>query len=192
VSKPYHHGSLAAALVDEAAALVEATGPAAVNLRDVARRVGVSPPAIYRHFANKEALLAAVAARGFARLVAAVETAQAPDATPIARLHALCRAYVDYAAAHPHLHALMFGPRGTATASVLDQVSERSFRLLVDAVTACLSPETPSERVLAAAIAVWSQVHGYATLRRDGQLAGFPATALPDTERIMAGMVLSM
>ncbi|MBX9748821.1 MAG: TetR family transcriptional regulator, partial [Roseococcus sp.] len=63
LEKPYHHGDLRAALLDAADALLDEGGDGAVSLREAARRAGVSPTAAYRHFADKEALLAALALR---------------------------------------------------------------------------------------------------------------------------------
>ncbi|MCR6629510.1 MAG: TetR/AcrR family transcriptional regulator [Magnetospirillum sp.] len=191
-NKPYHHGRLAPELVRIAAGMLESGGRPAVTLRAVARQAGVSAPAVYRHFADKEALLAAVAAQGFAALVEAFEAARAGHAAPLDALRALGMAYMDFAAARPHLHALMFGPRvpGAEADPDLAHRAERSFHLLVEATAACLGGQAGPQQVLDAAIALWSLVHGYATLRRDGQLDALPSTALPDPRAIMASLVL--
>lgn len=189
-NKPYHHGNLSQALVDAAAELVEAEGAAAVTVRAVAQRSGVTATALYRHFADKEALLVAVAARGFAALVAAFEQARAGLA-PREALTALGLAYIDFAGRHPHLHALMFGPRvpGAEGNGDLAPVAEQSFHLLVEATAACLGPNVPLNRTMSTAIALWSLVHGYATLRRDGQFTGLPADLLPDPAPVIAALV---
>jgi Transcriptional regulator len=189
--KPYHHGRLAPELVRIAAQLLDQDGLAAVTLRAVARRAGVSAPAVYRHFAHKEALLAAVAARGFVALVEAFEAAGGARATPLESLRALGLAYMDFAAARPHLHALMFGPRvpGADDNPELAHWAERSFRLLVGATAACLDGDAQPRQVLDAAIALWSLVHGYATLRRDGQLGVLPPELLPDPEAVISSLV---
>ena len=71
----YHHGDLRSALVDQAVALITAQGDVSFSLRDLAGRIGVSHAAVYRHFADKTALLNAVAAHGFALLAQAVRAA---------------------------------------------------------------------------------------------------------------------
>ncbi|HLO75245.1 MAG TPA: TetR/AcrR family transcriptional regulator [Magnetospirillum sp.] len=189
-NKPYHHGNLAAALVVAAARLIEESGAATLSLREVARLAGVSATAVYRHFTDKEALLAAVAARGFATLVERFEQATSGK-PPRDALTAQGLAYIAFAQDHPHLHSLMFGPRvpGSEADAELSHWAERSFRLLADVTGACLGPATPPEKVMSTAVALWSLVHGYAVLRRDGQLADIPAELLPDPAQVMASLV---
>jgi len=103
----YHHGDLRAALVRAAGEAVEAGGPQAVSLRDLAKTLGVSTAAPYRHFADRRALLAEVAARGFADLLADyARAAEAPD--PTAALRQTARAYLGLAFERPGLFRLMF------------------------------------------------------------------------------------
>lgn len=184
--KPYHHGNLAQTLVELARALIESEGAEALTVRMLAERAGVSAPALYRHFADKDALLRAVAASGFSALNDAFAQA-ARGRPPREALTALGLAYVDFALGHPNLHALMFG------ASSRDRPADgadRAFSTLVEATAACAPPGTPKENIHAAAIALWSLVHGYATLRRDGQLSGTLAGALPDPARILSSLMV--
>ena len=107
--KAYHHGNLRAALVAAALKEIAKTGPEAFSLRNVARRAGVSAPAVYRHFADKDALLAAVAEECWdqigAALLAAVEAAPADDT--LERFRATGIAYVTFAVEHPeHFRAM--------------------------------------------------------------------------------------
>lgn len=99
----YHHGDLAEALIGAAIAEIAATGVEAMSLRGLAKRLGVSPGAPFRHYASKRALLAAVAARATQHLVSAVTAglaaAEADDA--VVRLRAYGIAYLDWALAHP-------------------------------------------------------------------------------------------
>lgn len=191
-NKPYHHGNLAQALVDAAFALVEGEGAAAVTMRAVAQRAGVTATALYRHYADKEALLVAVAARGFGLLVERFEQARAGK-PPQEALTALGLAYMDFAAEHPHLHGLMFGPcvPGSEANAELMRVGEQSFRLLVEATAACLGPDVPLHRTMSSAVALWSLVHGYATLRRDDKFAALPAEYLPDPAQMLATLTLA-
>src|SRR5947209_13578889 len=102
----YHHGNLGPALIAAARDLLDASGPGAVSLREAARRVGVSATATYRHFIDKDHLLAAVAAEGYRefteRLRAAGDSADGFSSLGVA--------YIEFAMAHPGLFRLMFGP----------------------------------------------------------------------------------
>lgn len=190
-NKPYHHGNLAAALVNAAARLVEDDGAAAVTVRAVARQAGVTATALYRHFADKEALLIAVATRGFALLVEHFARTAARDLPPRQRLLEQGLTYIAFAADHPHLHALMFGARvpGADGDDELGRWAEQSFRMLVEATAACLPSDAGQDKVMSTAIALWSLVHGYATLRRDGQLSGMPPDLLPDPAQVISSLV---
>jgi AcrR family transcriptional regulator len=116
----YHHGDLRNSLVEEAVRLIEREGLDAFSLREVARRVGVSANAAYRHFEDKDALLAAVAARGLGvlarRMREAIEGVTTRGAGPraIAHLRATGRAYVAFALAKPELFRVTFA-RGAIT-----------------------------------------------------------------------------
>src|SRR4029453_17263435 len=90
--RPYHHGDLRVALLDAAAAVIDESGPAAVTLRDLARRVGVSHAAPAHHFADRAGLLTALATAGFTRLADAVE-----QVSPITDLRQAGVAYVTFA-----------------------------------------------------------------------------------------------
>ncbi len=108
----YHHGDLRRALVTAATAAIEEAGEGALTLREVARRVGVTHPAAYRHFEDKTALLAAVAEEGYVVLADAIERALgAASSRPRERLRALAVAYVDFAVRSPAQYAVMWGPR---------------------------------------------------------------------------------
>ncbi len=142
-SRPYHHGDLRAALLDAALELLD--DPEAFSLRAVARRAGVSPNAPYRHYEDKEALLAAVAAHGFDRLA---------DRLDAAGTHAdMAQAYVAFALEHPGLFRLMYG-RSTTNAA-----SARTAEILAGRLAAP-----------ALQIGAWALVHGLAVLLLDGKL----------------------
>lgn len=104
----YHHGNLRAALITATLRAIAEDGPDGFTLRDVARRAGVSPAAPYRHFADKDALLAAVASDCNARLGAAIAAARAEAVQmPLALFRATGIAYVQFAAANPeHFRAI--------------------------------------------------------------------------------------
>ena len=108
--RPYHHGDLRRALIRSALEVLSEAGVAGLSLRAATRRAKVSAMAPYRHFADKEALLAAVAEHGFQQLGARFATATATAADPRAGLAALGVAYVLFARDEPSLFKLMFGP----------------------------------------------------------------------------------
>ena len=107
-AKPYHHGDLARALIDAAAAMVREGGPEAVSVRRAAKRAGVSPGAPFRHFASRDALLAAVAGQAMARLAQAVEAEETPrGADALTRIEAIGRGYLTWALSDPELFRLV-------------------------------------------------------------------------------------
>jgi AcrR family transcriptional regulator len=111
--KTYHHGDLRNALVATALELLTQASPDALTLREVARRVGVNHRAVYRHFADKTALFAAVADSGYRVLVERLEEAvgSAPNAKPERKLLALALAYITFAIDFPAHYRIMFGRR---------------------------------------------------------------------------------
>ena len=158
----YHHGDLRPALLRSAARLLEKEGPGALSLRAVARRAGVSHAAPYRHFADREALLAALAAEGFRRLGEALAPASG---------RAMGEAYVRFALDHPQLFRLMFGGHlGFARHRELAQAAGRPYQALLAAFRAQPAIADPQT----AAAAAWSLVHGLAHLLLDGH---FPSQA---------------
>src|SRR5258705_633173 len=153
----YHHGDLKAALLRSAAKPLEDQGIASVALRDAARRSGVSHNAPYRHFPDREALLAALAAEGFEMLGEAMRGHAGKE---------MGEAYVRFALAHPQRFRLMFG--GVLPMAKYDQLQKAAaatYRALLDAFKELPRPEL-------AAAAAWSLVHGLANLKLDGHLAG--------------------
>ena len=105
----YHHGALRDALIHAAREILESQGYEALTLRAAARRVGVSQAAPYNHFADKAALLAAIAAQGFSEFAAAMRQEMDAEVEPQARLNATGIAYVGFATSNPGLFKLMFG-----------------------------------------------------------------------------------
>ncbi|MHB2207748.1 TetR/AcrR family transcriptional regulator [Methylobacterium sp. CM6257] len=155
--KTYHHGDLRAALVSAALDLLESGGEAALSLRGAARACGVSAMAPYRHFASKEELLEAVAARGFADLATDLEGADG-SAEGNEALAAQGAAYVAFACRHPALFRLMF----TRPCRTSDK--GRAYRILERRAAALAGPAWPAEDLT---LAAWSLVHGLAALILD-------------------------
>jgi AcrR family transcriptional regulator len=169
--RPYHHGNLKAALVEAAGELLAASGPEALSLREAARRVGVSPAAVYRHFRSREELLRALAADGFVRLGDAQQAAADAEADPLAAFNAQGRAYVRFALAHPALFELMFarGSDGQARWRDLPEAA-RTLGLLRGAAGRLAGK--PEARLFA--VRAWALAHGLAHLLIDGEVLDQP------------------
>lgn len=168
MSSRYHHGNLREELLTQAHALLSESGVAGISLRQVASRAGVSRTAPYHHFKDKDALLAALVARGFTELVAdmraAVDTDQAPV---IERFEAMGRAYVGFALREPHLYQMMFGSRMQHPEEHphVVAVADQAFAICRDIVAeGQASGEIGGDQPLLVALAAWSTVHGLATL----------------------------
>lgn len=166
--QPYHHGDLRRALVAAALTLLEEAGPEALSLRDVARRVGVSHNAPYRHFPTRQALLAAVAAEGFAALstrLAQLPAEPGPGAPP--GLAAGFRGYLGFAREQPGLFRLMFdGGLETSADPALRMKSDQAYDGLRRAVHR-VAPAADR----AAVVTVWAQMHGLALIVLTRQLS---------------------
>lgn len=171
----YHHGDLRAACLSAAMELLEEGGETALSLRAVARRAGVSPAAPYRHYADREALVSAVAGLGYRELAERLAAAHPSPSTP-EQLTSVAVAYVQFALERPALFRIMFGEpcdrdndeRTAATAAValyLRQIVGRVF---------------PEADVEAMATATWALVHGLAFLHLDGKLDSSTPSAVAD------------
>lgn len=159
----YHHGDLARAAVAAALEVLGQQGAGALSLAEVARRVGVSAAALYRHFADREALLAALAAECFARFEVCLR--RAAGGTPRERVRALTAAYLAFAARHPGRYALMFG-------AGLDEKKHPALEVAGDralaVITGALADDgfgLEPDAARAVALQAWGLCHGLATLR---------------------------
>jgi AcrR family transcriptional regulator len=171
----YHHGNLRPALVRTAMELLEESGETALSLRAVARRAGVSPAAPYRHYADREALVSAVAAVGYRELGERLASAHPSPSTP-QQLAGVANAYVQFALERPALFRIMFGEpcdhdndeRVAATAAVSHYVREIAARTF------------PKADADALATAIWALVHGLAFLHLDGKLDATTPSVVAD------------
>ncbi len=176
----YHHGDLRRALLLEAVRTIQAHGAAALTLRGVGDRLGVSRTALYRHFADKQALLHEVAEEGFRMLRAALVDAWSAGGRR--GFDEMGRAYVQFALDHPSHYRVMFGGGGRqhAAADGAAGEGESAFQVLVDAIVhehaaGRLRRDDPQQL----ALHIWALVHGVAMLALDGLLpAGVPTDAL--------------
>ncbi len=160
----YHHGDLRGSLLRAAGEMLEQQGITSLSLREAARRAGVSHGAPYRHFPDRDSLLAALAAEGFAILGKSLEEAGAAGG-----LRARGEAYVGFALEHPQRFRLMFGG-GPAIAkhAGLREIAGRVF----DGLAAAFTAQIPGQAGRDASIAAWSLVHGLALLLLDEKIAG--------------------
>jgi len=185
----YHHGDLRRALIDAAQHILETEGVSALTLRAAARGAGVSQAAPYRHFTDKDALLAAVAEEGFRALSAAMREATDTAGGDFAsRFRALGIAYIRFAVEQPARFRLMFGreiaDRGAHLP--LHQAANETFGMLVAGIekgqqSGLIRDGDPRELSMAA----WSMVHGLSALLVDGQLS----RGTQDLEMFASGVV---
>jgi len=184
--KSYHHGELRTALVGAALDLLAKDGVDTFSLRAVARRAGVSAMAPYRHYPDKEALLAAVAAQGFEGLRDVLRVAD--GAAPAGQaLVAQAVAYVRYALENPALFRLMFGPERLGTHPGLAAAGEAAYAVLAARVAA--EPVAGADRE-ARVLGCWSLVHGLASLFLDGRIGDKTAAPHDDVVRRVAEVML--
>jgi AcrR family transcriptional regulator len=165
--RAYHHGDLARALIDAALPRIEKEGVEAFTLREAARAVGVTHAAAYRHYADKRALLAAIAEEGFRALAADLRDAAQSDGDALAKLASIGRAYVRYAFREPARFRVMFGPRLNYDRRfpALEAEAQRAFRILLDAIESGQRDKTLIEGVSRdLANSLWTTAHGFASL----------------------------
>jgi len=189
----YHHGNLKEELVRAALGLIGEKGPNGFTFAEAARVAGVSPAAPYRHYRDKDALLADVAARGFEVFEAALARSWdqgRPD--PETAFHRLGRAYLAFAHDEPAYYSAMFEAGVPLDASPeLRSAADRAFQELRQASEALIAllPAGKRPPALMMALHVWSMSHGVAALfgRADGGRRPLPMSA---AELLEAGMLI--
>ena len=167
----YHHGNLREALLEAALRLIAEVGPEGFTLREVARRAGVSHNAPYRHFRDREEVLAAVAAEGFRELDLAMRGA-AYGEDPLKRLKRAGLAYVEFALRRPEHFAVMFdAPVSKDRSGESTRASEEAFGTLMNLVKSCQeNGRLGSGNTMDLALLAWTMVHGIAKLAVAGRL----------------------
>src|SRR3984957_379625 len=179
----YHHGNLKEALLRAALELIAQKGPGGFTFAEAARWAGVSPAAPYRHFRDRDELLASIALRGFHQFEAALAQAWdegRPDV--FFALDRLGKAYLDFARGEPAYYSAMFEagvPAGTTPP--LREAGERAFAVLrgaADAICAAM-PAAGRPPALMVALHIWTMAHGVASLfgRADGAQRALPMSA---------------
>lgn len=163
----YHHGDLKSTLIEAGVKLLSEEGVEGLSLRKLAREVGVSHNAPYMHFADKEAVLAAIAQQGFRLLGEAIDAGQTQlsAASAEASLSAAAQSYVNFAVAHPNHLMVMFGKLDSAAYPDLIETAHATFNKLVTIMRSGQQSgvlvEQPAERL---AMLFWTNVHGLSAL----------------------------
>ncbi len=164
----YHHGNLKQALVAAAREQLAEHGVASLNLRALARGLGVTHPAVYRHFKDKDALLEAVAEEGFIELTERLQAASAvPSEDHADGLEHMASAYIEFALDHPELLQLMFALMPASERmqnQSLYAASKQAYTVLLSSVA-----HADTDPYISSAV-VWALFHGLATLTIDKQL----------------------
>jgi AcrR family transcriptional regulator len=172
-SRPYHHGNLRRALLDETLATIHDEGIEGVTVREIGARLGVSRTALYRHFADKRALLAAVATEGFRTLCQRLAGAWEDGGRGPAAFQAMGVAYIRFGVESPSHYRVMFSRFVDPEPQEPELATEAkgAFQTLVDAVVTLqrdgfLRDDDP----MLMARYVWAVVHGVVMLAIDAQL----------------------
>jgi AcrR family transcriptional regulator len=168
----YHHGHLREALINEACQQIEQRGAIALNLSKLAQKIGVSQPAVYRHFPNKQALAISVAQQGFEQLTEDLHQAIHPvQGDSLESLRAIATAYIAFALNHPELARLMFSMKERITDPTLHDISKAAAVPLVSIIEAANSQDSLRNRDPEKTVRIiWATIHGLAMLLMDEQM----------------------
>ncbi len=178
--RSYHHPDLRQALLDGAVRLIKEEGMRDFSLRRLAAQVGVSHAAPYRHFDNKEAILATLMLEGHKRLRTSLLDARARCSDKaIDRLIALAQAYMEFARKNAEYLTVMFSKEGMAAAMAVGEKLEfhqedyDSFGVLETTVSECQAEGSMDPHADRGALSLhaWAEVHGLALLRNEGMIA---------------------
>lgn len=189
----YHHGNLREALIEAALDLIGKTGPAGFTFAEAARAAGVSPAAPYRHFRDRDALMADIAQRGFERFGADLKEAWndgEPD--PLSAFKNVGRAYLAFARSEPAYYAAMFEARlPPGVNRELDHAGEQAFAVIRQAseTLAAKLPKKNRPPALMMALHIWALSHGIASLFARGD-AGRRSVPMPPEDLLEAGVLV--
>jgi AcrR family transcriptional regulator len=187
-ARTYHHGNLRAALLEEAERMLAARGADGLSLRELARAVGVSHAAPRRHFADRRALLDALAQQGFVDLGRTLSAAVGTGTDFEGRLAALARAYVGFATEHAALLDLMFSAKHDPDATRLREAADAAFAVPLGLLSAGIAAgDISGEEPERAGIVVFAAMQGLAALVNGGMI---PAAGLEEVVDTAVGQLL--
>jgi AcrR family transcriptional regulator len=188
VKGTYHHGDLRQKIIEAALLWIETENIVSLSLRSIARNIGVSHNAPYRHFPDKESLLIAIAEIGFQQLQKSLQQAlvNSPDDAQ-QRVENLGIAYIQYAVENQAYYRVMFSDRykNAGKNGSVSQLAEKAFEVLLDAIKVGQQSEvfTP-EDCQQLAYVCWSLVHGVSMLAIDRQLMASDPNSVLELARI--------
>lgn len=171
-TEKYHHGHLREALIDGACQQIEREGATALNLSKLAKEIGVSQPAVYRHFPNKQALAISVAQKGLEQLAEALQKTTQYDENDVLKcIRAIAKAYIEFALNNREIARLMFSMKERTTEPALYDVSVLAaapiFRIVE---TAKSRDRLRNKDVVQTVRIIWAAIHGLAMLLMDEQM----------------------
>jgi AcrR family transcriptional regulator len=168
----YHHGNLQEALITAALTQIATGGASTLNLSKLAQQLGVTHPAVYRHFASKHALQVCVAKRGFEMLIKMLQDATQPIQNDnFQSLNALASAYISFALEHTELARLMFSMKERVTEAELHGTSKAALVPLFDIVEGAKKQNVLKNNDVAKTVRIiWATIHGLAVLLMDEQM----------------------
>ena len=189
----YHHGNLREALINAALGLISEKGAAGFTFADAARAAGVSAAAPYRHFRDRDALMADVAQRGFEQLEGDLALAAAKgDQSPVAVIDRIARAYLDFTRREPAQFSAMFESGQVFTeSSDVRLASDRVFNVMLDACKTLVETQPADQRAPAMMIALHinALTHGVASLFARGDESRRPIP-MPPEQLLEAGILV--
>ncbi|MBL0923218.1 MAG: TetR/AcrR family transcriptional regulator [Sphingomonadaceae bacterium] len=191
-TRSYHHGGLRQAVIDEGLRLLDANQkePDALSLRQIARNVGVSAPAVYHHFPDKQALLKSLADYGMQMLAEQqAEAAKIGGETGFAEMG---RTYVRFAIANPGLFRLIFSHMPMRISPSTSALKGSPEWMLRDYIKRTLGPTATAREQFAAVVRVWSLIHGLSMLILDEQVDHQSAEELLDEILEVGGLRLKV
>jgi len=192
--KTYHHGNLREAMIEAALDMIAVSGPNGFTLAEVARAVGVSGAAPYRHFKDRNALIGEIARQGFERFAAELRAAWDDGRpNPRAAIESCARAYLAFARKAPASYAAMFEPGfPLEDEPALLAASERAFAVLREAAAAATRalPGPARPPALMVALHIWSMAHGVASLFIEGPSGARRKLPMPPEDLLEAGLLI--
>jgi len=190
----YHHGNLREAMIEAALRLIHERGPAGFSFAEVARLVGVSGAAPYRHFRDRNALLAEIARQGYLRFTGDLTAAwHNGTPNPVRALESCGRAYLAFARREPAAFAAMFDPATPADLNPeLASAADQAFGVLRGAAEAVVNTLPAEKRppVLMVALHIWSLSHGIASLFIGGPGGARRKLPMPPEDLLEAGVLI--